>query len=935
METIAYSGTEVSLNSLGVGLRLVLTLNTHGASTLSLPLPGTAPETAAVIPFEAPCVIYTGRTGSGTSWTGGSIIFQGRRTDNSGDVSGASVSTTLLIEDAWYDLRFLTLQAVWQIITGGTMASPTYGTATWPDCILFQATPGRSYSPLPVNSHITSGQAIVEILNYAITYGGVNLQIGTINPALYVPFYPVRSMRCADAIKAALRVHPDCTTEIDYTTTPPTFNIRARANLTALTLPFKGNSTSGGVTRTHLTSRIKQRPDLIPTRVGIYIKETSTEAGQTVVSVGTDIYPAVSIGLRSFDVSLDITGPKTAQVTGQVTTYAGGTAEDAFDGSESSPLAWWMLKVPAFSAPETVPGSLSLVNTAINDGSKNCITVVDESGNPINFTTYPNVMEHEGTIHPWMTVGGNPVVSIKAIVTGYFTYQRRKNIGTTASPIWITVKSPNIHPHPVRVHLTNSPLGLQNYAQTSLISTGEVYPTGLAEGIYNSLSALQYEFKHTILEQPFSTLIKPGKHSLNVTGGDSAWSNMAAMIQCVTIEFINSPTLGITSSKTTVSCGPVEHLEAGELVQLTNLFTNRDLSKINPAERSSGLPNGGANAGMPSETAKENTTSGEPEEGQQMFTAADSVTTTNFNGVQHDPANSQVAFPTYLPTSATAAGTGFATPTYYGAGAPSATTLPANVNFRASTTTMGASFYIDTTANAEWYCTTAGTNSTSAWTQLSGGGSSSFQQGIYAGHWGDGIWVIPFNNQVYGPVLIPVILPHRLRCGANAIGGPVSIRGGTYSYTYSAATAANVTINGITYSLVPYYTRNVTGSNAETNNAITDLIPGVTMVQYGPANLSLGSTPITIATVALTAGGSGYTAGTYSLTTGTGTKATVAVTVTGGVITGVTLVTSGNYSAAPTLTGLSITGGGGSGATFTVTLGPTNLLLIDAPDWAK
>jgi hypothetical protein len=247
METIAYTvagaTTELSFTALGVGSAPKVTFGTHGPSKFTLPLPGVAPETAAVIPFEAPCIIHTGRTGVAGAYTGGSILFQGRRTDNSGSVSGASVSSELTIEDAWYDLRFLTLQAVWQVITGGTVTSPTYGTDAWPDCVLFQATPGLTYTPIPVESHITTGQAIVEILNYAITFGGVNLQIGEMDPSLYVPFYPIRSLRCADAIKIALRVHPDCATEIDYTTVPPTFNVRQRSNLTAITLPYKSSQT--------------------------------------------------------------------------------------------------------------------------------------------------------------------------------------------------------------------------------------------------------------------------------------------------------------------------------------------------------------------------------------------------------------------------------------------------------------------------------------------------------------------------------------------------------------------------------------------------------------------------------------------------------------------------------------------------------------------
>jgi hypothetical protein len=257
METIAFSSTgsfsgpwtELSLTALGAGSNLRLTFASHGPSRFNLPLPGVAPETAAVIPFEAPCIVYTGRTGSPGAYAGGTVLLAGRRVDNAGAVSGSQVSSTLVLEDAWYDLRFLTLQATWQVVTGGTTAAPVYGTASWPDGVLFQATPGRDYTAFPspqntppVNDHITTGQALIEILNYAIACG-VNLQVGTICPNLYVPFYPVRSMRCADALKLCLRVHPDCTTEIDYTTTPPTFNVRNRASLTPLSLPYDGSLT--------------------------------------------------------------------------------------------------------------------------------------------------------------------------------------------------------------------------------------------------------------------------------------------------------------------------------------------------------------------------------------------------------------------------------------------------------------------------------------------------------------------------------------------------------------------------------------------------------------------------------------------------------------------------------------------------------------------
>ena len=128
---------------------------------------------------------------------------------------------------------------------------------------------------------------------------------------------------------------------------------------------------------------------------------------------------------------------------------------------------------------------------------------------------------------------------------------------------------------------------------------------------------------------------------------------MNAMVQEVVIAFINSPATGITSAKTQVRCGPVEHLEPGQLVQLFNLFQNRDLGRINPNERTSGLPNGGANAAMPDDTAKENTTHASPDDGEHIFSAPDAVDNTKTNLVRMDPVNGQLILNQLVNTTGT------------------------------------------------------------------------------------------------------------------------------------------------------------------------------------------------------------------------------------------------------------------------------------------
>jgi hypothetical protein len=87
---------------------------------------------------------------------------------------------------------------------------------------------------------------------------------------------------------------------------------------------------------------------------------------------------------------------------------------------------------------------------------------------------------------------------------------------------------------------------------------------------------------------------------------------MNAMINTVEMDLTFSPGNGVTTAKTTVHCGPVPHLEAGELVQIFNLFANRDLSKINPAERSGGTSMSGGQVALGSDTPKENSVPANP-----------------------------------------------------------------------------------------------------------------------------------------------------------------------------------------------------------------------------------------------------------------------------------------------------------------------------------
>ena len=161
----------------------------------------------------------------------------------------------------------------------------------------------------------------------------------------------------------------------------------------------------------------------------------------------------------------------------------------------------------------------------------------------------------------------------------------------------------------MRVILTNVPSGTYVLKQT--LNVGEAIPSGLAQALYTELSVLQWKLKHEIFQTAATasavpTIIKPGKHCINLSGGASAWTSMNAAPERVSIEFFRTGN-GLLAAQHSISCGPVNHLEPGYIVQLTNLFWNRNKSGIDPFQRLSGTVSS-TQVDLSATDAKENST---------------------------------------------------------------------------------------------------------------------------------------------------------------------------------------------------------------------------------------------------------------------------------------------------------------------------------------
>lgn len=668
----------------------------HAPSTFNItwPFPPEANQfiSGLVIPFKSRCIVYANRvSGSGApnSFSGGSILFQGRRTDNPGRSSSSTIQTSITLSDVLWDLGKITFQQAWNEITAGTLTSPEYVPFYWPDVVLFQSLNGLTYNPPPVLGAINTWQQIQEVCNYALAnFTGADapqFQLGALNfTPVYRNWYPMRSAKCLEVIQKCLATHPAVYTEVDYTTTPPTLNFRNIWTAgVAVTLPYAGTDAAG---RRHVATDIRALPELIPANVRLYYRINGSFNGQPVSQPGYDFYPSGAAALMNQDFSIDITGAtQTETIKNFVSTPLDLTA--AFGDGMTTPLNIWQQKIAALhplNAGGQIPnpgsaGGLAYVSTGAYNASTNPkgIQVLGDDGNDYSLN-WGSVAPYltDDSIYSWFQLASGPITVIKATVKAYFSYSKETVVpGGTLSPV-DTVQE---HQHTFRCVLCSIPGNEYVLKQTTAV--GEVIPGGLAQALWTEQQTLQWKMTHEIWQvapdqNSLPTIIKPGKHLVNLSGGDPLWLAMNAVPQRVNIEFKRVLTGGnwVLAAQSSISCGPVDHLNPDVLIQLANVFWNRDRARIDTQARLTGNSAGNQVDLSTSANAKENSLPNLPLEAIRNLFGPD-ATSNNNNQVTLNAPTGQINVVQLDPTSGAAIATGLAMVELSNSGPPSSSTL--------------------------------------------------------------------------------------------------------------------------------------------------------------------------------------------------------------------------------------------------------------------
>ena len=328
---------------------------------------------------------------------GGTPFFCGRLHQVPRKGSGSAESIDYQLLDALHDFERNVYQQQWNVITGvDENGNPTTAAQYRSECILGMDLSGAA---------LTNGQVIHQIVQWAISVGA-NCQLGTIGVSAPVPFDEVTDLPCAECIRKMLRWSPDAVAWLDYSTTPPTFNVTPRASCIATLIPFLGPVES---------IDIKALRDLLPPSVVIRNLQENKVDGTPAVAVIPDVWPPGATGTEfgALVQSVRLAGSnstyqKQPVVSTPIPTDNSANA-DSGDGDSGGPaddptITWWRRKVAwlqQFSADRL---AITNVYGIVDPGQLD----PGGDGSPLDddITLYPNELI-SGSVASWMgcTVG--------------------------------------------------------------------------------------------------------------------------------------------------------------------------------------------------------------------------------------------------------------------------------------------------------------------------------------------------------------------------------------------------------------------------------------------------------------------------------------------------------------------------------------------------
>jgi hypothetical protein len=622
-----------------------------------------------IFPFEALVIIRTGRastSGVDNSFSGGVTKFTGKRVGMDAAATGHAQGVTYEFLGPWYDL------------------ANTHYLQTFKGAAVLPYAPGEivlntsTANNLVSLSFISIGDQIQAILQWLLDqyaaqgmaapfrYVGRDLNSGaidlsttgtaaigantdkagnsydfhvndapTIDAALFAQFLPsyiAKPMMCAQALQKMLELSPRTNICFDYSTTPPTLFARSVDNFSSVSLAlFNGVD--------HKSLNIKRRDDLVARAAVITYRITNTVNGRQVIDYAIDKWGAhgansasdPSAGLRVLSETIDLQGYNITTTTAQMDCEPLACN----GGNNATKRAWWASRRGGEQA-KFVDSRVrfqdnAFAETTIPDATITYATTAgsDSLGNPrvagatlsaADLALFTNRIVR-GTHHSWMTIGGNPVRSIKVRVSVRTEHALYDVVATgdVINQLPVNESASNIATNGGRqgkvnteethceIELTNASNALDGspFTATTIASStaGEVYilgAGGIAQYLFNALLAFQYDGDYAKVETDFANNVGL-TNAINFTGGRAEWATMNAQPQSIIEDY--------GTRETFVQIGVANHLSAGQLSSLLNMWAFRR-PWYNPAVRADNSAANGGEVAMPQTAGGANATGG-------------------------------------------------------------------------------------------------------------------------------------------------------------------------------------------------------------------------------------------------------------------------------------------------------------------------------------
>jgi hypothetical protein len=675
---------------------------------ISFRLAGADPAGAIPFPFKSKIVIKQNRVFAGGAWSGSGYTFTGYQTTQPGDVDGKSRGITLVFKDAIWLMQNTTFQQLWNIAS--TPTSPDWISR----CVLFMDI--NSWVP---NVYQSVQWQITQIIAYAAQCG-IAIQAGTIDySGWFLNYYHCRALSIWDALLKCLEPIASAKVWVDGSTATPTLNVRTRSNIAAMatpagtgpgpvTLPYEGVDALG---RQHHSSHgFTPRYDLIPPQVVLQYQINNTYNGKPAPSWTNDVWPPSVGGSADGQMPFALVCP--IDLTGAAVTSETGTLDceplACVGGSHAAKRAWWTSKRGGEQ------DKLSDYRARFGSNTLADATVVDDNGNAIDLTQYPNRIV-KGTYHAWMKSGATQVNAIRAHIkvnTQFTEYDVAGSTPAETDTNGNVTRKANSHDLHCHVTLTNAPAGVTGFTGQQLTAYAETPVANLAQNIFSDRAILDYDGTHEIIDpglkngamltQPLSQIIGHW-NVLNFSGGNAAWltANMT----------ISGTEIDLVTNHIRIEVGPSKHLQPQDWSSILQFFRYRRLYMASSV-RATGLGDANNNVDMALNTPDANTVHGLAVDQQLGLLAPDSVTSGLTNLITHDATTGQITVNQQATSGGASRTTGIIAARYSGIGKPASATLATGAYYRLYCE------YLDITNPAApdlYICTTAGDKGSSLW----------------------------------------------------------------------------------------------------------------------------------------------------------------------------------------------------------------------------